>query len=164
MFNYYLSVSCCTPNELKNINKAILEIKKLVPHKFSLSKYYLTEIEIKKKFTELLTVCVDMELDIEPVTMLSILKNIEKKLDKKSKILTLVDIDIVWVKGTKIKSANLEIPHPRAFKRAHVLYPIKELVKSDRELLSLIDLNISRVKKENIAKLSDFHLKKKYGN
>ncbi len=86
-----------------------------------------------------LNCCVEITTAIPPQRLLEELKKIEKALGRhnEGKVFTPqghrlyadrpVDIDILLYGRRKIKTENLEIPHPRMQERAFVMIPLKQI-------------------------------------
>lgn len=66
----------------------------------------------------------------KPEAIMSLLLQIEKEMGRDRLIPKgprLIDLDILFWGGLKIKSNTLEIPHPRLFERSFVVLPLSEL-------------------------------------
>lgn len=79
-----------------------------------------------------LNIALEIETTLRPEALLKACQSVEDKLHRTRVIRwgpRTVDIDIIFYDDLKIKSENLEIPHPRAFERAFVMVPIYEINK-----------------------------------
>ncbi len=164
MYQYYLSLGSNIGNKYQNILKGIEYLKKLKGQKFLQSSFYLTEAQGYKEQDDFLNLCVYLNSDLNPFQFLDSIKKIEKRMGRKSGGLRfgprIIDIDIIWVNGVEIKSNSLEIPHPRAFERAFVLHPLKEIVQLDRKLKDMIDYHIGNLSDQRVTRVSEFELKR----
>ncbi len=164
MYHYYLSLGSNVGNKYNNILKAIDYLKKIKGPRFLQSSFYLTEAQGLKEQDDFLNICVYMDSELNPFELLDRAKKIEKKMGRKSGVIRfgprVIDIDIIWVKGIEIKSNILEVPHPRAFERAFVLHPLKEVIQIDNNLKNFVDFHIETVKEQRIKKVSEFELKR----
>lgn len=164
-YNYYLSLGSNIENEHKNILKAIEYLKNLKATKLKQSNFYLTKPQNYENQNDFLNICVFMDSELNPFDFLEKIKLIEKKMGRQVNFRfgpRIIDIDIIWIEGIKIVSNSLEVPHPRAFERAFVLHPLKELVNYDKELIKMIDDSMDSVKEQEVSMLSEFNLKKMY--
>ncbi len=75
--------------------------------------------------------CLKAETNLSPRQLLSVLKDIEKKLKRKRRFVKwgprTIDLDILLYNNLKLKTKDLVIPHPEMHKRAFVLIPLMEL-------------------------------------
>jgi 2-amino-4-hydroxy-6-hydroxymethyldihydropteridine diphosphokinase len=71
------------------------------------------------------------ETNLSPRQLLSVLKNVEKKLKRKRRFIKwgprTIDLDILLYDNLRLKTKDLVIPHPEMNKRAFVLIPLLEL-------------------------------------
>jgi 2-amino-4-hydroxy-6-hydroxymethyldihydropteridine diphosphokinase len=100
---------------------------------------------------DFLNLVVEGETDLAPKTLLTKLKNLEKKVGRTATFRwgpREIDIDILFYDNLILSSDGLEIPHPRLHERAFVLVPLSDLTpnlihpklgKSISELLAEID-------------------------
>ncbi len=73
---------------------------------------------------------VEIETDLNPMQLLECCQGIETKLGRKRIEKwgpRTLDIDVLLYGNAEIKSAEIEIPHPRMVERAFVLRPLAEL-------------------------------------
>ena len=63
-----------------------------------------------------------------PESVLAVLKDLEKRLDKEGKAFRfgprVIDLDIILYDDLVLKSEKLEVPHPRMNERCFVLVPL----------------------------------------
>lgn len=163
MYYYYLSLGSNIENEYKHITTALNFLRNLKETKLKVSQFYLTAPQNYEKQRDFLNVCCYLDCSLHPFQMLRELKAIEKKIGRVPGIRfgpRVIDLDIIWVRGVKLRSELLTIPHPRAKDRAFVLKPLSEIVESDRELSAFIEENLPLVEDQRIELVSEFRLKK----
>lgn len=163
MYYYYLSLGSNIENEYKHIMSAVGYLRNLKETRLRLSQFYVTAPQNYEKQRDFLNVCCYLDCSLNPFQMLRELKAIEKKVGRVPGIRygpRVIDLDIIWVRGLKLDSELLTIPHAKAGERAFVLKPLSEIVESDRELSAFIEHNLPRVKDQRIEVVSEFRLKK----
>ena len=80
-----------------------------------------------------------------PFGLLKFLQNIERDHEREREITwgpRTLDLDILMYENVKIETRNLSIPHPRMFKRAFVMFPLREI---DPELSIFNSQNIGEI-------------------
>lgn len=162
MYQYYLSLGSNIENEYLNITQALNWLKKIKSTKLKLSNYYITAPQNMENQRDFLNVCVYMDSELNPFKFLAEIKKIECIIGRKPTARwgpRVIDIDIIWVRGIKMSTNSLTIPHPRAFQRSFVLTPLKELVTADNELKKLIEYSEPFVKDQRIEFVTEFKLK-----
>ena len=96
-----------------------------------ISSLYETEPVGYVKQDWFVNACLKAETNLSPRQLLSVLKDIEKKLKKKKKFIRwgprTIDLDILLYDNLRLKTKDLVIPHPEMHKRAFVLIPLMEL-------------------------------------
>jgi 2-amino-4-hydroxy-6-hydroxymethyldihydropteridine diphosphokinase len=83
-----------------------------------------------------LNIAVEASTFLFPAQLLARIHKIEQKLKRRRSILNgprTIDIDIVFFGETVMKSADLQIPHPRYASRRFVLDPLAELAPDLRD-------------------------------
>ena len=73
---------------------------------------------------------VEAEADLEPVAVLRLVKDIERKMGRKTSASPenrVIDIDILLADDRVVRTEELTIPHPRLEKRKFVLIPLQEI-------------------------------------
>ena len=80
-----------------------------------------------------LNLVVQVEASEDPLSLLSHLKAIEKKLGRKNRQRwspRTIDLDILLCENQKFSSPELEVPHPEMKQRAFVMDPLKDILPS----------------------------------
>lgn len=163
MYYYYLSLGSNIESEYRHITTALNYLRNLKETRLKLSQFYLTAPQNYEKQRDFLNVCCYLDCELNPFQMLRELKAIEKRVGRVPGIRygpRVIDIDIIWVRGLKLESELLTIPHAKAKDRAFVLRPLSEIVESDRELSAFIEENLPRVEDQRLELVSEFRLKK----
>lgn len=163
MYYYYLSLGSNIESEYRHITTALNYLRNLKETRLKLSQFYLTAPQNYEKQRDFLNVCCYLDCELNPFQMLRELKAIEKRVGRVPGIRygpRVIDIDIIWVRGLKLESELLTIPHAKAKDRAFVLRPLSEIVESDRELSAFIGENLPRVEDQRLELVSEFRLKK----
>lgn len=77
-----------------------------------------------------LNMVVEVETDLEPLSLLDKLKFLEEKIGREKSVRygpRLIDLDILFYDEIELHVERLDIPHPRIVERAFVLVPLAEL-------------------------------------
>ncbi|HCX64631.1 MAG TPA: 2-amino-4-hydroxy-6-hydroxymethyldihydropteridine diphosphokinase [Eubacteriaceae bacterium] len=151
----YLSLGTNVGDLKENLEKATRELERKVTVT-GISSDYKTEPVGYKDQQWFLNRVLKGETDLKPEELLDFCQRIEKKMKRVKTIRfgpRIIDIDILLYDDLRMKGKRLEIPHPRMFERAFVLYPLfeiePELIVGD---LSLRDW-MKDFKGENIEKI-----------
>jgi 2-amino-4-hydroxy-6-hydroxymethyldihydropteridine diphosphokinase len=94
------------------------------------SPLYLTEPVGFSDQEWFLNCVVEIDTDIVPQELLTLLKSIERKLGRKKTVQNgprCIDIDILFYNDQVIQTKNLVIPHPMLHERLFVLQPMMDL-------------------------------------
>lgn len=153
-------------NRIKNIEKAIILLKRfnVRPEKFS--SFYLTK-PIGFPFQPSFINAVGLfHTNFSPYELLELIRKIERNFYRSrffKDAPRFLDIDILFYNSQIIDDENLKIPHPRILERNFVLIPLLEIIpdfyhplakKTLKELTKNINLNgikIWKNKKLNIS-------------
>ena len=113
------------------------------------SSVYETEPMYVREQRPFLNMVIEVETELFPMMLLSRIQKVELALGRKRGSIEngprTIDIDILFYGGSTVRSAKLEIPHPRLHERRFVLEPMAELApefrhpglrKTMRELLA----------------------------
>ncbi len=132
----YIGIGSNAGNKLHQCEQAISEILRFNRHKLlAKSSFFKTKPVGYTSQDWFLNGVIKIETDLEPLSLLSILKNIESRLGR---IKTFrwgprtIDLDILIFDETEIRTEDLQIPHPLLHERQFVLIPLAEI---DRDLI-----------------------------
>ena len=116
-------------DRLENLNKAISSMyPDITIHKCS--SVYETPPWGYRDQREFYNQVCECGTRLEPLDLLSFLKEIEKKMGREFTFIygpRLIDLDILFYDQQVFNSSNLIIPHPHIEKRAFVLVPLMEI-------------------------------------
>ena len=131
----FISIGSNIGDRFKNFQDAICKIENLENTKvIQKSNLYETEPLENKNQDSFLNCAIKIETKMEPNELLLNLQKIERLLGRvKSNIRyapRTLDLDIIFFDNLIIKNKKLEIPHPKAHKRAFVLRPICDIEKN----------------------------------
>lgn len=82
------------------------------------------------KQPEFINMAVELETELRPLELLSLLKNIEIEMGRESTVKwgpRLIDLDILLFDNETINEDRLKIPHPLMHERPFVLEPLSEI-------------------------------------
>lgn len=162
--NLILSLGSNIEPRDKYLKRAIEILNRIFKLKL-ISSLYKTKPLDDKNQQDFFNICVNYETDIiNPLKILHIVKDIEKKIGRKKNIKRpkgprIIDIDIIFFDKIVINSNELTIPHIRMFNRKFVLVPLLEILPDDSAYIkkyNLIDCldKIGDQKIENIGELA----------
>ena len=128
----YIGLGSNLGRKKANIRRAIKLLGKEKALKIlKVSSLYETEPVGYVKQDWFVNACLKAETNLSPRQLLTILKDIEKKLKKKKRFIKwgprTIDLDILLYDNLRLKTTDLVIPHPEMHKRAFVLIPLLEL-------------------------------------
>ena len=100
------------------------------------SSVYETEPMYLKEQRQFLNLVVEAETELFPMMLLSRIQRVELALGRRragpANGPRTIDIDILFYGGFTVRSAKLEIPHPRLHERRFVLAPMAEIAPDFR--------------------------------
>ena len=133
----YLNIGTNLGNRLNNINKAIALIEKKLCSSSSRSEIFESKPWGFISDNPFYNICIAIESDINPYKLLTIIKDIERKMgssihrtpsgDYADRI---IDIDIVAIGNLIITSPELTIPHRHLLDRPFFFVPLKQVAPS----------------------------------
>ena len=130
MSKVYLSIGSNKGNRSVLINKATDEIEKKIGIIISRSSMYQSK-SWGFNSKDFYNICLLIDTDIEPKSLLINLKKIEKSMGREdidgSYSDRFIDIDILFYDNIIIDSEDLKIPHPKIEIRKFVLVPMLEI-------------------------------------
>ncbi len=130
MNTYYLHLGSNKGNRTAYLTDAIKHISTKIGEIKEQSSIYQTEPWGKKDQDEFLNMAIKVTSNLEPVDVLSSIKNIEKSMgvEKREKWgPRIIDIDILYCNDLILEQENLVIPHPHIYERNFVLIPLMEI-------------------------------------
>lgn len=130
----YLGLGTNLGTRKTNLQTAINEISKFATIIKKSSIYETDPIgyENQRKF---LNMVIEIQTKLIPTKLLEKTQKTEKKMGRIKNILNgprIIDIDILLYNQKKIKTKNLEIPHPRMHERKFVLEPFAEIAGEEK--------------------------------
>jgi 2-amino-4-hydroxy-6-hydroxymethyldihydropteridine diphosphokinase len=158
LFTAYLSIGSNKGDKKENLNLAIdcLEHHPLI-RIVAVSSFYKTQPQNFEDQDWFVNAALKIETQAQPEELLDILKQIEHSLDKEGKAFRfgprIIDLDIVYFQDRVVKTAHLDIPHPRMQERCFVLRPMCDigadtlhpvLDKTPEQLLKIIEKQTSQ--------------------
>lgn len=152
----YLSLGSNLGDRRANLAKAVESLNAQDLRAIRASSIYETEPQDLRGQPWFLNQVIEIETSLFPRQLLARTQHIERAMGRKRAVASgprLIDIDILLFGATILKTADLEIPHPRMMQRRFVLEPLHELspgllhpVTSEpvREMLSRVADQIAR--------------------
>ncbi|MCP4024673.1 MAG: 2-amino-4-hydroxy-6-hydroxymethyldihydropteridine diphosphokinase [Desulfobacteraceae bacterium] len=132
MFTAYISIGSNIGNKKKNLEAAIellgrdekIQVRKVSP-------FYRTEPQNFKDQDWFVNGAVQIDTQHEVDELLTVLKTIERDLDKAGKSFRwgprIIDLDIVYYEDLVLETGQLTVPHPRMHERCFVLRPLCDI-------------------------------------
>ena len=134
MARVYLGLGSNVGDRYKFITRAIEEIEKIQGViLIGKSSVYETEPWGNKEQNRFLNSVVEVETNLEPLSLFRELKLVEKKLGRVKNTKWAereIDIDILFYDDDIIRNDTLEIPHHEIEKRRFVLVPLEEIASN----------------------------------
>lgn len=127
----YLSLGSNLGDRAANLNRAISALNEAGIRVLRRSSLYATEPVDVPAQPWFLNCVVEAETSLLPRQLLHALQAIERRLGRKKMGLRgprVIDMDILFYGASVIRSAELQVPHPRMAGRRFVLIPLAELV------------------------------------
>ncbi len=129
MYQVFLGLGSNLGDRLKNLSRAVQEIKQMAAVHI-VSSVYETEPVGMESETMFYNLALDIETNDRPAELLKKLKQIEKKIGRKTTRTGAdreIDIDILMYRGWSYEDADVLVPHPRLEHRRFVLEPLSEI-------------------------------------
>jgi 2-amino-4-hydroxy-6-hydroxymethyldihydropteridine diphosphokinase len=117
-------------DRVNNLNEAIEAIKTDCGDVLRRSSVYETEPWGMPDQDNFLNIVIEIRTAKDPIQLLNTVKNVEVRMGREQKVKwgpRKIDIDILSFGQKKLKTQQLEIPHPRIKERNFVLIPFMEL-------------------------------------
>ncbi|OGS21107.1 MAG: 2-amino-4-hydroxy-6-hydroxymethyldihydropteridine diphosphokinase [Elusimicrobia bacterium RIFOXYA2_FULL_39_19] len=137
MVKAYIGIGTNLGNKRKNIIKAyeLLNNRNDIVIN-STSSSIKTKAWGYKNQPDFLNAVLEIETELQPLALLKVLKEIEKKIGRKKTFKwgpRLIDLDILTYGNKKLKTKTLTIPHPEMKNRDFVIKPLEELKNQEIE-------------------------------
>jgi 2-amino-4-hydroxy-6-hydroxymethyldihydropteridine diphosphokinase len=147
---YILSLGSNISNRDDNLSRSIELMADSGITIIKASSVYESEPVGKKTQSWYLNQIVEIDCEVDPLSLLHVLKKIEKNMGREEKGTNApreIDIDIILAEGTILNSEELIIPHPKFHTRNFVLLPLKEI--SPDNIHPLFNKTIEKLWKES---------------
>ena len=132
----YLGIGTNIGDRYNNIMNAIDSLKHLpLTQVVAISDVYETEPWGYEQQDDFLNVCVEIETELSPKTILGACLGIEAAFGRERPFKNaprIIDIDLLVYEGVKSDDPELTLPHPRIQERAFVLVPLRDISESLR--------------------------------
>jgi 2-amino-4-hydroxy-6-hydroxymethyldihydropteridine diphosphokinase len=122
-------------DRLAYLRAALAELRRVVSVE-AVSRVYETPPVGGPPQGDFLNAAVRALFDGEPQALLDALLRIEAKLGRvraERNGPRVIDLDVLWIEGTTVRTDALEVPHPRLKERAFALVPMLEVAPGARE-------------------------------
>ncbi len=126
----YLSLGSNLGDRAANLERAVAALPGIGVPVLRRSLLYETEPVDFLEQPWFLNCAVEAETDMPPVELLDALQGIERHMGSKKLIARgprIIDLDVLLYGGEIVRTAQVEIPHPRMAARRFVLVPLAEL-------------------------------------
>ena len=134
MKKVYLGIGTNIGDRHNNIINAIESIKHLpMTQVANVSDVYETAPWGYEQQDDFLNVCVEIETELSPKTILGACLGIEAAFGRERPFKNaprIIDIDVLMYEGVQSDEPELTLPHPRIQERAFVLIPLRDVLKS----------------------------------
>ncbi len=130
MSTAYIGIGSNLGNREENCKKAITILIENGVKVTKLSSIVETEPWGVRNQPEFINMAIKIETGLKPYELLSLLKNIESAVGRFPGPrwgARVIDLDILFYNDLVMKTADLEIPHPRISEREFVLKPLAEI-------------------------------------
>jgi 2-amino-4-hydroxy-6-hydroxymethyldihydropteridine diphosphokinase len=140
----YLSLGSNLGNREQNLEQAIAALEREHIRVEARSSIYETEPRDVRDQPWFLNMVVECETEYFPLQLLAVLQRIEREMGRVRRGAAprgprLIDIDILLFGTVKIKTAKLEVPHPRMLERRFVLEPLLEIAPGFRDAAAALE-------------------------
>ena len=125
----YLSIGTNLGNKIENLKNVISRLSSIVTIN-SISSVYETEPLNVQKQDNFLNIAIEVQTNFPPLELIEKLKKIESEMGRvlsESNKPRIIDIDIIFYNSIILDEVRIQVPHPRAHKRAFVIFPIMDL-------------------------------------
>jgi 2-amino-4-hydroxy-6-hydroxymethyldihydropteridine diphosphokinase len=150
MKRVYLALGSNLGDRQANLSAAIAKLEEQGIHTLRQSSLYETEPHGIRNQPWFLNQVVEAETRLLPRQLLLRIKKIERAMGRVPTVRNgprPIDIDILLYERAKVKTAGLEIPHPRMLERRFVLEPLAELAPDLVPGESLAQVSTQKIKR-----------------
>jgi 2-amino-4-hydroxy-6-hydroxymethyldihydropteridine diphosphokinase len=150
----YLSIGSNLGNRGQNLERAIAALERENIRVKARSSIYETEPRDVSDQPWFLNMVIECETEYFPLQLLAVLQRVERELGRvrhgaPPRGPRVIDIDILLFGTVKVKTAKLEVPHPRMLERRFVLEPLLEIAPDFRDAATALE----KVKKQIVRKV-----------
>ncbi len=150
----YLALGSNLGDRRQNLERAITALERDNIRVKARSSIYETEPRDVSDQPWFLNMVIECETEYFPLQLLGVLQRVEREMGRVRRGVPprgprLIDIDILLFGMVKIKTAKLEVPHPRMMERRFVLEPLLEIAPDFHEAATALE----RVKKQIVRKV-----------
>lgn len=134
MARVYLGVGTNIGDREANLRQALARLRSLIAIG-RVSRVYESEPVGYREQPNFWNLVVEGETSLDPDALLDRLKTVEHAMGRRPSFRgapRVIDIDILLYEDRRIRTAKVEIPHPRMLQRAFVLCPLDELAPARR--------------------------------
>jgi 2-amino-4-hydroxy-6-hydroxymethyldihydropteridine diphosphokinase len=143
MTKLYSSLGSNIGNRAENIARAIAALGERGVRVTRESSLYETEpLEIKEQ-PWFLNCAIEAETELSPERLMEVLLEIEREMGRERRVPKgprLIDMDILLYGSEVVRTAELEIPHPRMAERKFVLVPLAEIAAEANHPVSMMTI------------------------
>ena len=135
----HLSLGTNLGNRLDNFRLALRLIQEKCGKIITLSKIYETPALGFESEDDFLNMCISVQTELDPRSLLNALQLIEIEMGRTSKsidgayVSRVIDLDIILYGKKIIKTKELVLPHPRYKERLFVLVPFNDILKKFKD-------------------------------
>jgi 2-amino-4-hydroxy-6-hydroxymethyldihydropteridine diphosphokinase len=143
MTTVYLSLGSNMGDRAENIARAVAALGEQGVRVTQESSLYETEpLEIKEQ-PWFLNCAIEAETELSPERLMEVLLEIEHEIGRERRVPKgprLIDMDILLYGSEVVRTAELEIPHPRMAERKFVLVPLAEIAAEVSHPVSMMTI------------------------
>ncbi|MFV0538798.1 MAG: 2-amino-4-hydroxy-6-hydroxymethyldihydropteridine diphosphokinase [Dysgonomonas sp.] len=131
--NVFLSLGSNLGDRGENLDSALSYIEERIGDIISTSAFYVTDPVGFDSQNQFLNAVCNIRTKKQPLEILEITQEIEKKMGREVKSTDkvysdrIIDIDLLLYDDKILKTPNLELPHPHLHERLFVLLPLSEI-------------------------------------
>jgi 2-amino-4-hydroxy-6-hydroxymethyldihydropteridine diphosphokinase len=140
----YLSLGSNLGDRRQHLERAIAALERENVRVKARSSIYETEPRDVSNQPWFLNMVIECETERFPLQLLAVLQRVEREMGRVRRGVPareprLIDIDILLFGAVKMKTAKLEVPHPRMLERRFVLEPLLEIAPDFRDAATALE-------------------------